>query len=519
MDSLKHILFVILLISLSACSIQSTVPGLTTVAAVTIPAPATAAPTLVPTATSLPSSTTIHPPAYPPPPTSSAPEPTKIAFPTPQLPEVTGPVDGPWIVYQTGSRNEPGAGVTLVVSDLAGKNHNRIELPPLTELRDAHWDVILPPRGNFLAAHRVSPRIPKDDPGYEIWLFSLKDGKLVRKIKQFTDEALLEIRKFPDFFPRGHSMNEHPILSAINGGLEWSPDGRYLAFSAVLEGIDVNLYTYDAQTDSIRQLSYQIHQARFRSWSPDGHYIIYNQEIASDTYFDQGSWLVDLTTGQTRYLSQVRIKDLFQWISSADLLLCEFANESPCLNLRRLNLASGQEKMLYSKISTGAAEEPLFGVIFLLKGGHYAWPAGETGIYRLYEDGSLEKLVSGDFIQLQWNAALRLFTVFDESNLDAVAYTLNGVEKLRFPAAGIFNVSPDGNWVGAAGNLYHADGTLVSRIGLPEKILWAPDSNSFYRVESSGDIFLFRKSTGWQGELIDSQSGIRPLGIVQLPVK
>jgi hypothetical protein len=511
---MKRVLFIFLLLALSACSIQPTLPASTSTTAASLPVSAPPAPSLAPSATPLPTQTSIPVPAYPPPPTPASAEATPTTVPTLQFPELTGPIDGPWLISQSSSQIEPG--VTLAVSDLAGKNRYRIELPALNTEVVSHWQIILPPRGNFVAAQWMSSEIVSGAPSYEIWLFTLNEGRLVRKIQQFSDAALEEIRKIPPLLPHQRFSIEPPILSAINGQLQWSPDGRYLVFSAAFEGTDVNLYLYDTQTDRIRQISFEVHQARFRSWSPDGRYIIYNQEVADDTYTDLGSWLVDLQNSETRYLSHLRVKDWSQWISSESLLASECADEAPCFNLRRLDIPSGQEKMLFSNPYNQFAAEPIFGVIFLMKGWPSGWPPGETGIYRLFEDGSLEKLTSEKFDYLQWNIALSMFIGTSPAELDVVAFDRYGAEKLRFPAAGTISVSPDGKWIGAAGNLYRADGTFVAHIGAagPE-LFWAPDSGSFFRATDGGDLFIYRMSDGWQGELFASHPQFGLLGIVQ----
>jgi WD40 repeat protein len=515
---LKRFWFFILLLSLSACMFQ---PGILTPTTIFPTKSSTPTPVLIPTTTIQPSTIVFTQTAYPTvrsqatfaqPWPSFTPSPTIPAPTIPQISDITGPVEGPWLIYYIG--DHIGSAETWAVSDMAGKYHYRIDLPAVP---DGRWSVNIPSRGNFIAIHLLPYQITSDSLNYEVWIYSLKEGRLVRKIPQLSIEALQVVRSNPFLIPRNKMLAfQHPIVSAVQESPEWSPDGRYLAFSAASDGPDVNLYFYDAQADRIQQLTYQVHQARFRSWSPDGRYIIYNQELASDTYFEQGSWLLDLKDGQSRYLSKVRVTDRFQWISSESLLVSKIAHESPFLNLRKVDVVSGQEKMLFSKPFAEYAIEPIFGVVFIDKtsSAFWDWPDEEKGIYQLFEDGSEKKLASGDFMNLQWNAALGLFTVNDQKNLDAIAFDLYGVEKLHFPTGGIFEVSPDGKWIVAGGNLYHPDGILVTSIGSGE-MLWTPDSSDLYRVTPEGDLYLHQSSASWKGELIDSQKVISPVKIIQ----
>ena len=97
---------------------------------------------------------------------------------------------------------------------------------------------------------------------------------------------------------------------------------------------------------------------------------------------------------------------------------------------------------------------------------------------------------------------------------DVVGFDRYGSEKLRIPAADRIYVSPDGKWIGAAGNLYRADGTLAAQIGESGPgFLWAPDSASFYWTSLSGDVFIYRLADGWKGELFDSHWA--PFAIIQ----
>ena len=59
---------------------------------------------------------------------------------------------------------------------------------------------------------------------------------------------------------------------------EWSPDGRYIAFSGLVEGIG-DLYLYDMRTGDVKQLTEGFSSKIHPSWSPDGNHIVYVDEV------------------------------------------------------------------------------------------------------------------------------------------------------------------------------------------------------------------------------------------------
>jgi len=56
--------------------------------------------------------------------------------------------------------------------------------------------------------------------------------------------------------------------------LDWSPDGRYLAFAGQMDGLSSDLYIYDSVSGAIQRLSSGPQEVGWISWSPDGKWIL-----------------------------------------------------------------------------------------------------------------------------------------------------------------------------------------------------------------------------------------------------
>ena len=63
----------------------------------------------------------------------------------------------------------------------------------------------------------------------------------------------------------------------------WSPDGRWLAFNAAIDGPSADVYVYDTLTDTIERLTDGPDQSVDLAWSPDSAYIVHG--VADSLYY------------------------------------------------------------------------------------------------------------------------------------------------------------------------------------------------------------------------------------------
>lgn len=92
-----------------------------------------------------------------------------------------------------------------------------------------------------------------------------------------------------------------PSLSRWPASIErprFSPDGRRIAFSSMVDGVS-DLYVVDSATDDVKRLTNTPHQDRRPAWSPDGSRIVFQ----SDREGGQSLWTLDLSDLSVRRLT------------------------------------------------------------------------------------------------------------------------------------------------------------------------------------------------------------------------
>ncbi len=151
--------------------------------------------------------------------------------------------------------------------------------------------------------------------------------------------------------------------------IKWSPNGRYLAFAAVMESMSSDLYVYDKVDGSLRRLTSGPDWVGKIEWSPDGRWIIM-EEIVMPTienrkvedYFYIGAvlpsslWAVSVSDDEIRKLdtiNDVSGGNILAWLDNSKFLFYDgammksSAGPEPGYRLRLLDVASEQVKMLY----------------------------------------------------------------------------------------------------------------------------------------------------------------------------
>ena len=139
------------------------------------------------------------------------------------------------------------------------------------------------------AFHVLESRIDVNDAG-EVVLSAKSGGRDVLHVLDLQQRRVTATYRFPDLV-----MLYSPA---------WSPDGQQIVFTAIDRSGRSDLYIYDRQTKTLRQLTRDYYDDRDPDWSPDGRYIVFssNRTVSGsgDTY---NLFLYDVARDDIRYLT------------------------------------------------------------------------------------------------------------------------------------------------------------------------------------------------------------------------
>jgi WD40 repeat protein len=240
----------------------------------------------------------------------------------------------------------------------------------------------LSPDGNYLVF--LSER---DLFSIDMFLADARNGRIIRKITKTDVDPHFESIQFINSagawdaegrrFAIGGIAKGRPVLTVIDvesgrriqearfdelGELfnpTWSPDGRFVAFSAIVRGVS-DLFVYDLETEQLRRLTNDAYADLQPTWSPDGSTIAfvtdrYSTGLSSLLYGDYVIALIDPTNGR------VEPVDIFergkhvnpQWSPDGESLYF-VSDQNGISNIYRVDLATG-ERFQVTNLYTGVS--------------------------------------------------------------------------------------------------------------------------------------------------------------------
>ncbi len=211
-----------------------------------------------------------------------------------------------------------------------------------------------------------------DDTGQRFVFSALAHGRPVLDVLDVQSGSVQREISFPNL---GEIL--HPA---------WSPDGRYVAFSALSGGL-TDLYLYDFQADSTRRLTNDSYADLEPAWSPDGKKIAFvTDRFSTDTTaLRPGNYrlaLMDVETGSIAPLPSFEdAKNINPQWSPDGTSLYFLSDRGGITNIYRMDVATGQRTRI-TNLLTGVT-----GITSLSPALSVAHHTGRL-VYSVYQKGN-----------------------------------------------------------------------------------------------------------------------------------
>ncbi|MFZ5858580.1 MAG: hypothetical protein ACOYZ6_17265 [Chloroflexota bacterium] len=447
--------------------------------------------------------------------------PTKTSIPTATFTPTATPypplsTKGPYWAYLESQD-------TIAFLDANGIGRKEILLPE--HISGQTYDSLnnLSPDGKWLSYYTGKPDaynifssivIPSDGPynlALNLYNLETKESKLVTPLlsKDFPNnfQKQLDIFKKTGMPPELQHLPDDYHLSTLYGtflrgitSFSWSPDGHYLAFAGQMNGFSSDLYVYDVKSQTIRQISSELEEIQWISWSPNGKDILYGSTYEAAMGMKCKTYVADLDGQSARYLSEgMRCYSPDDWLDDFTFLENEKENGTGNFHLHSVNTQTGKITM-YWEGSFGSYAVDAKNKLILVNVNSDAYPLPTSGFRPgLY----LIDITNGNQIRL-----------LDNDYGDYWDFEFFGIGERRFivhnaPSGAQF-VAMDGTfipmdddyssaflapnqhyWARIADKIFifTADDMLIREIDFPKTIVttsdvkfvtWSPDSSGFY---------------------------------------
>jgi hypothetical protein len=369
-----------------------------------------------------------------------------------------------------------------------------------------------------------------------IQLLRLPLGKYARVIPLLSTELIQQLKQdevepvwtFPDVF---YTLLNSPIL--------WSPNGRYLAFVAALDGPSSDLYVYDTATDQIRRLTSGPNEAFLLSWSPDSRWILHVEATSYSTRTVLTSayprakavWIASPDGSQVRKIHDAddEMIEVQGWLSPNVYVEQTYLDWSPYYtNIRTVDILNRELASIFpcfgSVIGTTTDDDIALWSFGYDEDWIYRFPQYTCddplaeGFYAL-KDGNMIPL-SYDPEKAHWKEPLEKFIVYVPGGIEI--WDLSGQLTMAFSVGNCDpQVSPDRQWLAfwsPCGKnlqhtesilLYNSQGDFVKEYDLQvDRFSWKQDSSGIYF--EVGDQLWFQSLQDNEPVLIHPDSGIYP---------
>jgi hypothetical protein len=494
--TIRFVMIAILLSALTACGAPSAAPPAPTALPVS--------PQQLPTVTTVPAT---QPPAAPTkasavPPTAQSEKPTAAA---PVAPVATAPLtDGgvnlnlPRLIFSTAN------GLMSVTADGTSKHLFTHAQPVL----DRNLNDALAPAGGWMAFTSGDNPMAPDRKGsgpLTLNLLNVVDGTIKPITPLFSVEMEQAITAATTTGDRTDAIEAGIAILQNSDTLKWSPDGRYLAFIAAIDGPSSDVYSYDRETGQINRLTDGPNQAARLFWSPDSQWIVHEEVESFGTgagWNVKAVWAAAPDGNNTRKLYDTTSSgdEVFvDWIAPDQFLVYSWTPVG-WRNVRIVDLNTGEAQSIGPKFEVQTlAYDPKTQTQLYYVDDFTAQQNGSSGGLYLATAGQAKLIASGDWYDTRWLPHVQLF--FAKGRDGVISVTPDGVVKKYADEEALPIDAPDGAWLLAWGDgnytspiglrLYTPDGELKRTITSDSVMFatWSPDSAGVF-YQSNGQLYF-----------------------------
>lgn len=482
--------------------------------------------TLAPASTTPPTSVVTAPQNITP---SGTPLPTPTVIPTvtPYPPLQT---DGPYLLYADGNNS-------LTVMDADGIGRKYINLPDDGRL-SWQFKKSVSPNGKWLVYYIGSVEEPYD---LELNLFNLSDEtslSISNLISPGFPENLIPVTEtmyFTEYDTKcANDLNcqlsqvqSAFTQSIVNGAaLDWSPDSKFVAFAAQIDGPSSDIYIFSTEDYSIRRLTDDLENIWSIDWSPDGRKILYENSIPGVIYLSRTIHIADPTIKSFQHPKAIDGGAFwfeYGWIDQDEYLIYSGGEGAPPHRLRIINLETKEVKEIWNYSAESFFVDLNRQTIILSPYGRiYLQPEPEKGIYTVSFDGQYQKISDEIVYFIEGQDVVDEYIAITQQNqlvgikLDGSITPLSRKPDYYVPPRS----SPDGKWILITSEteteIYSKDLKFIESLGIhATDIIWRPDS---------AGVFLYSDPTLYYLSMDDMnlseicvQGNCRPFDHVWLP--
>jgi Tol biopolymer transport system component len=454
-----------------------------------------------------------------PPLTATEKPPTSTPAPKPETPTLTPEpglqTNGPYLAYF--QQDEHGIR-RLVLMDADGAGKKVIELPKAIGESfaivkppdpDIRW---ISPDGRWLAFRTGTAGNSVDVPAQGVSDLTLNLLNLQTGEQQVITPLLSD--DYPNNFAEAAGKLNDPYITAqslydafmngITAALDWSPDGRYLAFAGQMDGLSSDLYVYDVETKTIRRLSSGDKELQWIEWSPNGKWIMHGSTyfVGAGMTFDIYAATIDSTSAP--YIStNIQYDGIDRWLNSHQYFENDGENGPGEYGLRLVDVETGGIKKVWNGSFYSYAVEKRGLWVAVLASSPDASPVSADGSFNFDFDfvpaiylinlATLQKS-RVEFADPNSIAAFGLdgrdFVIASGGN--AAFLSINGSLTETDLGEASLSVSPNSEyWLAITGQsvrIFSADNTLIADQAFETfatDIVWRPDSSGAFLITGS----------------------------------